>query len=181
MLNIFKRIKDSWYWRRLYASDQNAWRIEKLRRQGAVIGSDCLIFTMEFSTEPYLIEIGDHVVIHSGTQLITHDGAVWLFRDKFPDITVFGQIRIGSNTFIGINCIILPSCQIGSNCIIGAGSVVRGKIPDNSVVTGNPAKIVSITSIFEKLCVNSRSRLDTKHLGSEEKKTLLINKYHLIP
>ena len=180
MLNIFKRIKESWYWRRLYASDQNKWSIEKLRNQGAIIGKDCLIFSMEFSTEPYLIKVGDHVVISSGTQLITHDGAVWLFRNKFPDITVFGRIIIGSNTFIGINCIILPNCQIGSNCIIGAGSVVRGKIPDNSVVMGNPAKVVLKISMFEKLCTNSRGRLDTKHLGAKERRALLLNKYHLI-
>lgn len=181
MLNIIKRIKESLYWRRLYSSDQNQWRIEKLRKQGAIIGNDCLIFTMEFSTEPYLIKIGDHVVISTGTQLITHDGAVWLFRDKYPDITVFGRIIIGPNTFIGINCILLPNCEIGSNCIIGAGSVVRGKIPDNSVVLGNPAKVGMKTSMFEKICVNSRNRLDSKHLTTIERQSLLLDKYHLIP
>jgi acetyltransferase-like isoleucine patch superfamily enzyme len=181
MLNFIKRINESLYWRRLYASDQNKWRIEKLKKQGAVIGNDCLIFSMEFSTEPYLIEIGDHVVISSGTQLITHDGAVWLFRDKYPNITVFGRIIIGSNTFIGINCILLPNCEIGSNCVIGAGSTVRGKIEDNSVVMGNPGKVVMKTSIFEKLCINSKKRLDTKNLTDKQRQALLIKNYHPIP
>jgi len=181
MLNVITRIKESIYWRRLYASDQNKWRIEKLKRQGVKIGNNCLIFTMEFSTEPYLIEIGDHVVISSGTQLITHDGAVWLFRDKYPNITVFGRIIIGSNTFVGINCILLPNCEIGSNCIIGAGSTVRGKIPDNSVVMGNPAKVIMKTSLFEKLCVNSKNRVDTKILTEKQRQTILIEKYYIIP
>ena len=128
-------------------SGNNTNRITYLREKGVKIGKDCLIFSIDFSTEPYLIEIGNHVVVSPGTTFITHDGSVWLFRDKHPNITVFGKISIGNNSFIGINCIILPGTEIGSNCIIGAGSVVRGKIPDKSVVMGNPAKVVMKTNI----------------------------------
>lgn len=44
--------------------------------------------------------------------------------------------------FVGANAIILPNTKIGSNCIIGAGSVIATDIPDNSVVVGNPCKII---------------------------------------
>jgi len=164
---------------RLYNQDRNQWRTETLRSQGVKIGSGCLIFSTEFSTEPYLIEIGDHVVISSGTQFITHDGSVWLLREKYPNITVFGRIKIGSNTFIGINCIILPNTTIGSNCIIGAGAVVRGNIPDDSVVLGNPGKIVMKTTMMVKIYLNSKDRVDTKHLNKHSREKLLREHYNI--
>jgi acetyltransferase-like isoleucine patch superfamily enzyme len=167
--SFIERVKTSIYWRRLYKKDIFKWRLEKARSWGVKIGKDCLLFSMEFSTEPYLIEIGDHVVISSGTQFITHEGSVWLFRDKYPDIGVFGKIKVGSNTFIGINCIILANTEIGSNCIIGAGAAVRGKIPDDSVVLGNPAKVVMKVSMVEKLLLSSKNRIDTKRLSTDEK------------
>ncbi len=155
------------------------YRIKYLRNKGVKIGKDCLIFSFSFSTEPYLIEIGNHVVVSSGTDFITHDGAVWLFRDKHPDLTIFGKIKIGDNTFIGMNCTILANADIGSNCIIGGGSVVRGKIPDNSVVMGNPAKVIMKTSIAEKFMLNNKNRVDTKHMTPEERKEALLNHFKL--
>ena len=155
------------------------YRINYLRNKGVKIGKDCLIFTFSFSTEPYLIEIGNHVVVSSGTDFITHDGAVWLFRDKHPDLTIFGKIRVGDNTFIGMNCTILANADIGSNCIIGGGSVVRGKIPDDSVVMGNPAKVVMKTSVAEKFMLNNKNRVDTKHMNPQERKEALLKHFNL--
>ena len=43
------------------------------------------------------------------------------------------------------NSTILPGTIIEENCIIGAGTVIKGKIPKNSVVIGNPSRIVSNT------------------------------------
>ena len=51
----------------------NAQRIRLLRAQGVTIGRDCLVHTPYFGVEPYLVEIGDHVAISSGTEFITHD------------------------------------------------------------------------------------------------------------
>ena len=67
------------------------------------------------------------------------------------DIQRQSNIMIGKNVFIGANSFILPGTIIESNCIIGAGSVVRGKIPQGSVVIGNPAKVICpIERIAEK-------------------------------
>lgn len=51
-------------------------------------------------------------------------------------------VTIGNDCWIGGNSIILPGIIIGNNCTIGAGSVVTKNIPNNSVVVGNPAKIL---------------------------------------
>jgi len=176
LLKIYKKIQNSLQKYKL-RSGNNELRVKYLRRRGAKIGKDCLIFSIDFSTEPYLIEIGNHVVVSPGSTFITHDGSVWLFRDKYPNITVFGKIIIGDNSFIGINSIILPNTEIGSNCIIGAGSVVRGRIPDNSVVMGNPAKVVMKLNFAEKFLINNKNRVDTKHMKPEERKDILLKHF----
>lgn len=51
-------------------------------------------------------------------------------------------VHIKKNTFIGYGACVLPGSDIGQGCIIGANAVVKGKIPDYSVVAGVPAKII---------------------------------------
>ena len=51
-------------------------------------------------------------------------------------------IDIKNNVFIGSNSIILPGVTINSNVIVAAGSVVTKSVPSNSVVGGNPAKVI---------------------------------------
>jgi acetyltransferase-like isoleucine patch superfamily enzyme len=148
-------------------------RIKLLRTSGVKIGEGCNIETTRFSTEPYLIEIGDHVAIASGTEFVTHDGSVWIMEDRYPNIDMFGPIKIGNNTFIGIDSIIMPNSTIGSNCIIGARSVVRGIIPDNSIVFGNPAKVIMKTSLIESIFLYHKHCLFTKHLSKSAKKKII--------
>lgn len=159
------------------ASDEM--KIKYLRKQGMKIGNDCHINTMSFSTEPYLIEIGDHVAIAAGTQFIAHDGAIWCFREEFKNADVFGLIKIGNNVFIGSNSTILLNTTIGNNCIIGAGSVVRGQFPDNSVIVGNPAKVALSMSIQRLLYLQNPGFLMTLQLTDLEKAKFLIEKFRL--
>ena len=53
-----------------------------------------------------------------------------------------GCIEVKNNVFIGSNTIILPNVRIGNNVMVGAGSVVTKDVPDNSVVAGNPARVI---------------------------------------
>lgn len=52
------------------------------------------------------------------------------------------QVYIGDETWIGANAVILPGVFIGKHCIVAAGSIVTRNVPSNSVVAGNPAKII---------------------------------------
>jgi len=158
--------------RKLFVLLPNRLRIALLRREGVRIGENCLIHTPYFSTEPYLIEIGDRVAISSGTEFITHDAVGFLFPDH-PNMGLYGDIKVGSNTFFGLRCLVLPGTRIGSNCVIGAGSVVRGVIPDNSVVMGNPAKVIMQTPLLKQLLVHSPNRLETHMYSMKETRKVL--------
>lgn len=59
-------------------------------------------------------------------------------------------ISIGRDTFIGARVTILGGTEIGENCIIGANSCIKGKIPSNSIVVGNPARVVGNTDEWAK-------------------------------
>lgn len=159
--------------RKIFMLVPNEQRIRWLRAEGVKIGRDCIVHTPYFSTEPYLIEIGDRVAISSGTEFVTHDATGWLFHQDHPNMDVFGRIHVGNNTYFGTNCTILPGTTIGSNCVIGSGSVVRGEIPDGSVVMGNPARVVMKTSLLKELLVHHKHRLDTRHLPTGEKRRVL--------
>jgi acetyltransferase-like isoleucine patch superfamily enzyme len=155
-------------------------KINYLRKQGMKIGQDCRFNTFSFSTEPYLIEIGDHVAIAAGTEIITHDGAIWCFREEIENADVFGKIKIGNNVFIGDNCTILPNTIIGDNCIVGAGSVVRGKFPDNSVIIGNPAKVVLKMTMQRFMYLQNPGLLKTQNLTDSEKNKIIKKHFGII-
>lgn len=148
-------------------------RIWYWRRQGMRIGERCLINNVNFSTEPFLIEIGNHVAIAAGTDFITHDGAVWCFREEMKNADIFGRIKIGNNVFIGNNSTILPNTSVGDNSIIGAGSVVRGRFPENSVIVGNPAKVVLPMSMQKLFYVQNTHLMAIRNQSPVEKKRLI--------
>jgi acetyltransferase-like isoleucine patch superfamily enzyme len=51
-------------------------------------------------------------------------------------------VRIGDRVWLGSNCVVLDGADIGDDVIVSAGSVVSGRIPPNTVVLGNPAKVI---------------------------------------
>ncbi len=135
----WKRIKfrGKWAWRKLVVqlADPHD-RPALLRRQGATIGEGCYIITKYLGTEPQLVTIGDRCLIAGGVLFFTHDAATW--SCGIP--TVFGDIVIGSDVFIGANVVLLPRTRIGDNAIVGAGAVVSGEVPAGTVYAGNPAR-----------------------------------------
>jgi acetyltransferase-like isoleucine patch superfamily enzyme len=108
---------------------------------GATIGSNCLLIGEDYGTEPYLVTIGENVIVALGVQFITHDASVRALGPDGPG-NLFGRITVGSWCFIGQGAILLPGTSVGDHSIIGAGAVVRGGIPSGSVAIGNPAVVV---------------------------------------
>ncbi len=149
---------------------ENRKRIEQLRRQGVRIGEGCLILTTYFSTEPYLIQIGDRVGIASGVRFITHNALAFRLRETYPNFQAFAPISVGDGVIIGLNAIILPGTVIGKDCFINAGAVVHGSIPDDSAVGGNPARVFGKMSDMMAGLLDSPGRLDVYHLPPAERR-----------
>lgn len=138
-MNYFKaaiRIIRRLVWQELYSDPKRA--VALYRKKGVTIGDNTELYNTEIdSIRPFLVSIGSNVLITS-TKILTHDAST----KKFLGYTKIGKVTIGNNVFIGANCLILPNCHIGSNVIVGAGTVVSKDIPDNSVVVGNPMRVV---------------------------------------
>jgi serine O-acetyltransferase len=64
-----------------------------------------------------------------------------LFGKKSP--TEFSDINVGDNCYVGSGAIIIGPVTIGDNVTIGAGALVNKDIPDNAIVAGIPAKVIS--------------------------------------
>ena len=87
------------------------------------------------------IFIGDDTMIGPNCTLATsiHPVSPRLRRYKLQHNK---QIYIGRNVWLGAGAIILPGITIGDNSIVGAGSVVTKNVPANTIVVGNPAKVL---------------------------------------
>ena len=136
-----------------YSSDAY---IRYLRGKNIDIGEGTFIFSPNHVTidveRPHMLSIGKYCKITSGVKILTHDySKSVLLNLDYGDIGEGGFTKIGDNCFLGINSIILMGTEIGDNCIIGAGSVCTGKYPSNSVIAGNPAKVIcSLKDFYEK-------------------------------
>lgn len=67
------------------------------------------------------------------------------------------ETKIGENCFIGYGTVLLPGTQLGNNCIVGANSLVKGCFEANSVIVGNPAKIIKKYNNRKKVWQNYES------------------------
>jgi len=63
-----------------------------------------------------------------------------------------GPVIIGNNVWIGENVVILPNVHVGDNCVIGASSVLTKSVPPNSIVCGNPARVIKNIPSTEFKC-----------------------------
>lgn len=162
MIHIFRKIR-----KHLMSPESYA------RYIGVNIGTNNFIPDKNcWSSEPYLITVGNNCQITSGVRIFTHGGGNVL-RNKYPDFDVFGKVTIGNWVYIGTNSLIMPGVTIGDGALIAAGSVITKSIPPGVVVGGNPAKILS--TVDEYYEHNKKYNLCSKKLNSIEKKRLLLS------
>ncbi len=131
--------------------------------KNAIIGNNCKIHRHIFIDEEVeignCVKIQDNVMIPHGVTL--HDGvfigpSVTFTNDKYPrSINPDGTLKTSQDwsvsktiikygASIGANSTIVCGVTIGEWAMVGAGSVVTKDVPANTLVIGNPAKIVKI-------------------------------------
>lgn len=152
--------------------------IDSVRKAGGHVGKNFDIYGSSFDdTNRYLINIGDNVTI-TGATVLTHDACMCKFLLGGGYIK-FAHITIGNDVFIGKGSVILAGTTIGNKVIVGAGAVVAKDIPDNSVVCGNPARIICSFDDYMKRQEEFLSTVPVVESEQElqEKKSEIMNKY----
>jgi len=108
------------------------------------IGEGCFLNRNTMLAALGEISIGDHVMFANGCFVGDAD-----HRFDDPDtpitwqgFTSKGPVRIGSNSWFGVNCVVTSGVTIAERCVIGANSVVTTDLPPGSIAAGAPAKVV---------------------------------------
>jgi acetyltransferase-like isoleucine patch superfamily enzyme len=106
------------------------------------IGADCFLNRNTMLAALERIEIGDHTMFANGCFI---GDSAHRFDDREIPITqqgftTKGAVRIGSNCWFGVNCVVTSGVTIGDRCVVGANSVVTSDLAPGTVAAGTPAK-----------------------------------------
>jgi sugar O-acyltransferase (sialic acid O-acetyltransferase NeuD family) len=104
----------------------------------AVIAAEGVMIAANAVINP-LASIGKGAICNTGS-IIEHECVVSDFAHIGPGAVLCGNVKVGNKSFIGANAVVRQGITIGSNAMIGAGAVVVKDVPDNTTVTGVPAK-----------------------------------------
>ncbi len=108
------------------------------------IGEGCFLNRETMLAAHELIEIGDHVMFANHCFVGDAD-----HRYDDPEVPITwqgftgrGPVRIGSNCWFGVNCVVTGGVEIGERTVIGSNSVVTKDLPAGVIAAGAPAKVL---------------------------------------
>jgi sugar O-acyltransferase (sialic acid O-acetyltransferase NeuD family) len=91
------------------------------------------------------VSIGNHVIILPNS-IISHDDIIGDYTCVAGGVCISGCVVIGYSCYVGTNSSIIGNVKIGDYSLIGMGSIVLNDVAENTVVAGNPAKVIRRTS-----------------------------------
>jgi UDP-3-O-[3-hydroxymyristoyl] glucosamine N-acyltransferase len=97
---------------------------------------------------------GTNTVVGEGTKIdnlvhVAHNVVIGKHCMLVAGVSLGGSSEIGDYTTLGINAMIKPAVKIGKKCMVGMGAVVLDDVPDETIVVGNPARILRKNEYFE--------------------------------
>lgn len=108
-----------------------------VRGKNVKIGRNVVVMNNALFMAAGGITIDDDVMVAANAQIITNN------HDLYDHaILTCKPVHLKRNCWIGAGATILPGVTIGENAVVGAGSVVTRSVEDNTVVAGNPARVV---------------------------------------
>ena len=78
-----------------------------------------------------------------GNSFLGHDSFLDTFSHLATNAVIGANVHIGKAVHVGSNATIREKVTIGDFSLIGAGSVVLNDVPENSIVVGNPARLLT--------------------------------------
>lgn len=90
------------------------------------------------------ITIGDDVMIGPKVIMWSRDHGVSIDQVMRLQSHIDCPINIGNDVWIGAGAIILKGVSIKNGAVVGAGSIVTKDVCENTIVAGNPAKIIGV-------------------------------------
>lgn len=114
------------------------------------VGANCWMGPYTIIDGSGNITIGDYCTISAGVQIYTHDNIKQTLSSGKHEIERM-PINIGHNSYIGPNVIVTKGVNIGNFCVIGANAFINKNIPNNSIVIGQPGKIVGKVVIEDEI------------------------------
>jgi hypothetical protein len=102
------------------------------------IGKNIIINKGATILSPGIVEIEDNVLIAPEVKITTVDHDLSDRHNLFH----FKKVTLRENAWICMGAIICPGVTIGRNAVVAAGAVVTKDVPDNTVVGGNPARVI---------------------------------------
>ena len=87
------------------------------------------------------VKIGDFSVVNTSA-VIEHDCVLEEGVDVMGSAVIAGNCIIKKFSAVGTNSTIFPKITLNQNSFVGSGSVVRKDVNKNSIVVGNPARLL---------------------------------------
>ena len=101
--------------------------------RGVVVGAGAVVAAQA--------SLGEFVLVNRSAS-VGHHALIGEYASIGPGAVLAGAVTIGRGGFIGAGAVLAPEVTVGSDAVVGAGAVVIRDVADNTVVVGNPARVL---------------------------------------
>lgn len=138
---MLRKVRNHFFQMLAYNCPINSMRIWLHRKRGVHIGKNVMLgmHCILDNAYPEYIYIEDYAALAGNNYVIAHSNPYLHFKGRM--LSYLAPVLIRKGAWVGVSATLLPGTEIGECSVVSAGSTVTGIIPNDSIVTGNPATI----------------------------------------